>query len=228
MKRLTLCVVALALLAPSIATAGDLDSAYHFWHVVNGSLGRDTTLQTVDTLVIPAGGIAAAVNSCIRQWAGNPGIAGRDSITVEAGTFVYALTTDFMKGKVTALEFKAYGISSDGGKVYGLEHGEVREISNFVESNDPKYDIDIDRVWLSSSVRDGDEIHISGPVVGLTMTSGVDTTNVPDEDHSAICNCAAALLATQIGLPTKGAFFWERYMEHVRARGGVTEPLGVQ
>ena len=225
MKRVALTgLLALVLAVP--ATAGDLDSAYQFWQVTNVQLGH-STIAARDTCVDSVGTLIAAVNSCIRKWAANPGITGYDTLTVVAGTFVYTLNSNFMEDGIGTLPFKVFGVSADGNTVYGLVRGEVQEISNYAEPDvaTARFDVTGDQVWLSSAQRDGDKLYLSGPVVGLTMTDGADTTNVFDQDRAAICDCAAAVILTELERPDKARFYWERYLEHVRARGGMTAGL---
>ena len=57
-------------------------------------------------------------------------------------------------------------------------------------------------------------MRVSGPVVGLTMTDGADTTNVPDEDRGAICDCATARVGKSISHPNAD-WFWGNFLTYV-------------
>jgi len=206
------------------AFAGDLDNAKQYWTVVGAQLGLDTVLQVTDTLYTAQvqGPILSAVNSCIRKWAAHLGVYARDTVRVLTDKHIYALSATFIEDGTTVKPFKVYGITRDSSEMYGLARAEdPTQMGNasFIGPSPTLYDIVDDHVWINYTPN-LDLLSIYGPIAGLLMTDGADTTNVLDQDRSSICDCATALVAKQIELNEKADFYWERFVDHVIARGG--------
>lgn len=202
-----------------------MDNAYQFWQVVNIQLGLDSNIYVEDTLP-NVGSLQLAVNSCIRKLAAHLGIPGSETITIVKGTFIYTLASKFIEDGIASREVKAFAITSDGNTIYGLTRGAPRQITNLVEvqSGVSMFDFVGDRIWLSHDAKDGTSVYIEGHVVGVTMTDGADTTNVLDQDRNAVCDCATAIVGWGSQHPSAG-IFWQRFVDHVSARGGVAAGL---
>lgn len=218
-------MIALVVLCASPVVAGDLDNAKQFWQVVNGQLGG-SWIPPVDTLADSSGAIMAAVNSCIRKVASHIGIMEQDTITVVDKTFRYTLNANFIEDGIEARPFSALGISADGENVYGLLYRSPDVFSSYGWATDrPQiFTVRHDQLWIAPTAADGDVIYVGGPAVGLTMADGGDTTNVLDQDRSAVCDCAAAMVGFGIG-HASALSWWDQFLSHVRARGGTVPTL---
>ena len=225
MRRLVL-LMSIVLCVPAMSNAGDLDSARQFWHTANGNLGRDTILFAIDTNASPPGGLFIAVNSCLRKAATHIGVMGEDTIEVKAGNYIYTLNDNFIEDGIVAMGYTVKGVTPNHKHIYSLEPGDPSEITNYVElaSAITKFKIDGGIITFSSAVGDGDTLFITGPVSAITFTTGGDTTNVYDQDRSAVCDCAAALFGYQIQHPM-AKDYWNLFTAHVKARGGSVEGL---
>lgn len=198
--------------------------------MVNGQLGRDSTIAAIDTLAEPPGALLVAVNSCIRKLAAHMGIIGHDTLTISSGTFLYELNANFMEDEIQSKKIKGFAVDSTTNTIYQLLRGSVGEISNFVEAPGIiKFDLTGDRLWLNNDNLIAGPLYIEGPVAGLTMTDGADTTNVHDQDRSAVCDCATALMGYQLvgvdGPTTVPDSWWDKFTAYVVARGGTVPTL---
>ena len=182
-----------------------------------------------DTANVGADGtVVVAVNSCIRKYAAHLGIYARDTIRFVSGKPLYALSASFIEDGITAKPFVVYAISLDSGKVYGYERIErPSDMGSATESAKRLFDVRDDHLWISKA-ENLDLISVYGPIAGITMTDGADTTNVLEQDRSAICDCATALVADQLGpnMSATASSHWAKFEAHIIARGGSAPTRG--
>lgn len=235
-KVIAAVLILFALLAlPQLAYSGDLDNAAAYWNAVIVNLGRDT-LGTPGTYN-PASDtcnvgydcyLVTAVNSCVRKYAAHLGVYNQDTIRVLDNTFVYSLAANYIEDATTAKPFKVYAITKDGGTLYGVDRAEKSTQMGNSSTMGPYptlFDVVDDKFWINTT-NNLDLIYFYGPLEGLTMTDGADTTNVLPADRNAVCDCATALVADQIGLPTLANQYWQKWEAHIIARGGTTPGRG--
>lgn len=179
--------------------------------------------------MVNSGSILLAVNSCIRDWAIAVGIKGYQAIDLSASTFQYKLNDAFIVNGATNIPWQFKCISADGKRIWGLS--EQSDPNDFGSLTDPglpprRYSLDGDTVWVVPMGSDGDGavLRVTGPVRGLTMTSSSDTTNVPDEDRSAICDCATARVGWSVAFVNADQY-WAKFLAYVRSRGGNAEMI---
>lgn len=218
-------LLSIIFIAPT-CSAGDLDSAYQFWHVVNNQLGRDATIQSADTLKSPVGALQAAVNSCIRKVVASIGLVGHEKIVLVEGSPYYTLQASFIEEGIASRPFTV--MAREGSNtLYGLVQAKSpSELANLLPalSFPTLWWLSDDQFWVNI-IKDGDTLFIDGPIAGIVMQSGRDTTNVLDQDRSAVCDCATALIGKSISNPAAD-FYWDRFVSHVISRGGTTPQAG--
>jgi hypothetical protein len=211
-----------------------LDNARQFWDVVQNQLGGDTlgspASDLVDTANVGADGpIVAAVNSCVRKIVASLGIVGREKVVITVDTYgyvqpYYTLQGSFIEDGIAARPFSVMA-RTGGGVFYGLTRASsASEMSN---PSPPAAFVALwwlsgDQLWVNDP-REGDTLFVEGPIAGTAMTDGADVPNVLDQDRSAVCDCATAIVGKSTGF-SESQFFWELYRQHIIDRGGAPPP----
>lgn len=224
-----------------VSVAGDLDNARAYWGVVKVQLGGSPDLMSTNRVLVDdtvynnqvdstrQGVILAAVNSCIRKYAAHLGIYAQDTIRVLDQTFVYTLGASYIEDATEIKPFKVFAITRDNATMYGVDRAErTAQMGNssVLGPFPTLFDVIDDKFWINTT-NNLDLIYFYGPVEGITMTDGADTTNVLEQDRSAICDCATALVWDEVAPGSgNGDRWWQKFEQHIIARGG-TQPTRV-